>query len=91
MTSSETHSQGLRLIGGANPTVKRNRIHNGRQGGILVPEKGLGVIENNEIESNALSGVEIRQGGNCTVRGNQIRENQKGVYIHHSGQGAYEK
>lgn len=79
------------IWGGADPRLHRNRIHDGRQGGVIVYENGLGTLEDNEIFRNALSGVEIKTDGNPVLRHNRIYENKEsGVYIYENGQGLLE-
>ena len=76
---------------GANPVVRRNRIHDGKGPGILVGKNGLGTIEDNDIFANAYSGVEVKEGGNPTVRHNRIHKNsQQAVYVHDEGAGTFE-
>ena len=65
---------------GADPRLRRNKIHDGKQAGVFVYDGGLGTLEDNDITGNALSGVEIKTGGNPTLRRNQIHDNkQSGV------------
>jgi parallel beta-helix repeat protein len=69
-------SHGLACVaihGGADPRVRRNRIHDGRRGGgIFVYEESRGTLEDNEIFANAIAGVEIKAGSNPTLRRNRI-------------------
>ena len=75
---------------GADPRLRRNRIHDSKKGGVLVFDSGLGTLEDNDITGNALSGVAIRTGGNPAVRGNRIHDDkQSGVYVD-KGQGKLE-
>ena len=69
---------------GADPRLRRNKIHDGKQGGgVLVFDSGLGTLEDNDITGNALSGVEVKTGGNPTLRRNQIHDNkQAGIDVH---------
>jgi parallel beta-helix repeat protein len=77
--------------GGADPRLRRNRIHHGEQSGIIVYDNGLGTIEDNDIYCNGLSGVEVRNGGNPVLNGSRIYENKEaGVYIYDDGQGNLE-
>ena len=79
------------IWGGADPRLVGNRIHHGRQGGVIVYDQGLGILESNDIFENALSGVEIKTEGNPALRRNRIHENEEsGVYIHDDGQGLLE-
>jgi parallel beta-helix repeat protein len=76
---------------GADPRLRRNRIHNGKYNGVYVYENGQGTLEDNEIFSNEYSGVSIATGGNPSLRRNQIHDNkQSGVYIYDNGQGTLE-
>ena len=44
---------------GADPRLRRNKIHDGKQSGVFVYDGGLGTLEDNDITGNALAGVEI--------------------------------
>jgi parallel beta-helix repeat protein len=82
---------GVAIHGGADPRLRRNRIHDCKQSGVFVYENGLGTLEDNEIFGNALSGVEIESGGNPTLRRNRIYDGkQSGVYVQESGLGTLE-
>jgi len=49
------------------------------------------VLEDNDIFGNTLSGVEIRKGGNPTLRGNRINNNDYwAVWVHDGGGGTIE-
>jgi parallel beta-helix repeat protein len=75
----------------ADPRLRRNQIHDGKQVGVLVYDDGLGTLEDNDITGNALSGVEIMTGGNPTLRRNQIHDNKEvGVAVHDDGLGTLE-
>jgi len=76
---------------GADPRLRRNKIHDGKQNGVLVGDDGLGTLEDNDITGNAYSGVEIKTGGNPTLRRNQIHDNNgDGVVVFDSGLGTLE-
>jgi parallel beta-helix repeat protein len=76
---------------GADPRLRRNKIHDSKQCGVLVQDSGLGTLEDNDITGNAYAGVEIRTGSNPTLRRNQIHDGkQTGVNVHHSGLGTLE-
>ena len=87
-------SQGSACIGihgGANPGLRRNKIHDSNQAGVFVYDSGLGTVEDNDITGNAFSGVEIKTGANPTLRGNKIHDNKEaGVFVHDSGLGTVE-
>lgn len=86
-------SQGLACVtihGGADPRLRRNRIHGGKAGGVFVYENGQGVLEDNEIFGNAC-GVSISTGGNPTLRRNRIHDCEDGgVVVYNNGQGILE-
>jgi parallel beta-helix repeat protein len=76
---------------GADPRLLRNRIHDAKQSGVFVFNKGQGTLEDNEIFGNALPGVAIRTGGNPTLRRNRIHDGkQSGVLVNDNGQGTLE-
>ncbi len=76
---------------GADPRLRRNKIHDGKKSGVLVDGSGLGTLEDNDITGNAISGVQIRNGGNPTLRRNQIHDNkQGGVFVYDGGLGTLE-
>ncbi|MEM6448209.1 MAG: right-handed parallel beta-helix repeat-containing protein, partial [Cyanobacteria bacterium P01_D01_bin.123] len=60
------------ICNGADPRLRRNRIHDGKQYGVYVHENGQGTLEDNDIFANAYTGVEIKTGGNPTLRNNCI-------------------
>ena len=79
------------IQGSANPRLRRNRIHNGKQAGIFVYENGQGILEDNEIFANAHAGVEIVEGGNPILRRNRISKNGwAGIWIWSKGGGIFE-
>jgi F-box protein 11 len=76
---------------GADPRLRRNQIHDGKQSGVFVYDNGLGTLEDNDITGNTLAGVSITTGGNPTLRRNQIHDNkQNGVYVYDNGLGTLE-
>jgi F-box protein 11 len=76
---------------GADPRLRRNRIHHGREQGVLLYSGGLGTIEDNEVFANGGSGLEIRAGSRPTVRSNRIYDGSKGgVFVLDSGEGTLE-
>ena len=57
-------SQGLACVAvhdGADPRLRRNRIHDGKEGGVFVYEQGRGTLEDNDIFANAFAGVAIKR------------------------------
>lgn len=87
-------SQSLACVaihGGADPRLRRNRIHSGKQSGVFVFENGLGTLEDNEIFANEMAGVSIKEGGNPVLRRNLVRDGmQSGVHIYNKGRGVLE-
>jgi parallel beta-helix repeat protein len=77
--------------GGADPRLRRNRIHDSKQSGVFIYDNGRGTFEDNEIFANALNGVESSEGGDPTLRRNSIHSNeQTGVIVYESGKGTLE-
>lgn len=87
-------SQGLSCVAirnGADPRVRRNQIHDGKQSGVYVYDGGLGLLEDNDIYSNAYAGVVITTGGSPTLRRNHIHGGtQSGVLVYENGLGLLE-
>jgi F-box protein 11 len=78
------------IYNGADPRLRRNKIHNSQECGVLIYESGLGTLEDNEITGNSYAGVEIAS-GDPVLRRNQIHDNkQDGVFVHDGGLGALE-
>ena len=73
---------------GSNPHIKKNKIWGGQNGGILVYNGGLGVIEQNEIFDNAMAGVWIKTDSNPLLRHNKIHDGRDGgICIFNGGKG----
>lgn len=76
---------------GADPRLRRNKIHDGKHSGVSISTSGLGTLEDNEITGNGYSGVGITSGGNPVLRRNQIHDNkQNGVFVYNDGLGTLE-
>jgi parallel beta-helix repeat protein len=88
---SSQDGAGVGIHDGATPRLRRNKIHDSKQNGVLVYDGGRGTVEDNDITGNGKSGVEITTGGDPTVRGNKIHGNNgAGVYVRDSGRGTVE-
>jgi hypothetical protein len=76
---------------GADPRLRRNRIHDGAQSGVFVYDQGLGTFEDNDIYAHAYAAVDVQSGGNPTVRRNRIHDGkQNGVLVGTDGLGTFE-
>lgn len=63
------------VIRSADPSLRRCRIHDGKENGIFFSGNGtLGTLEDNDIFANALAGVDITR-GHPTLRRNRITKN----------------
>jgi F-box protein 11 len=60
----------------SSPIVRCCRIHDGKTGEIFVYDSGRGTVEDCDITGNASAGVQIRSGGDLTVRGCRIRDHK---------------
>jgi F-box protein 11 len=75
---------------GADPRLRRNRIHGGNIG-VMISDDGQGLLEDNDIFGNAFVGVAIRTDSDPTLRRNRIHESKGvGVCIYENGQGLLE-
>ncbi|KAB7508076.1 hypothetical protein Anas_04247 [Armadillidium nasatum] len=52
---------GSRISQGSSPTLRKNRIHSGKQVGVYFYDNGHGFLENNDIFNHLYSGVQIRK------------------------------
>jgi len=75
---------------GADPRLRRNRIHDGKVGGVSIYDDGQGLLEDNDITANSLYGVGIRSGGNPTLRGNGIHQHSHAIWISQGGAGTFQ-
>lgn len=77
---------------GADPRLRRNKIHDGKAYGVYVYDGGLGTLEDNEITGNGGSGVATRTGGDPVLRRNQIHHSRwgNGVLALDGGLGTFE-
>jgi F-box protein 11 len=79
------------ITSGADPRLRRNKIHDAKEAGVYVYNNGLGTLEDNEIRGNGSWGAVIRVGGNSVLRRNQICDNVRlGVEVYDDGLGVFE-
>lgn len=91
ITSRSGSFSSVAIKNGAEPRLRRNRIHDGSQAGVYIYESGLGTLEDNDIFGNAYAGVVVSRGGNPTLRRNRIRDNKEsGVFFYGGGLGTLE-
>ena len=84
--SSKTGSC-IAIHGRADPTLRRNRIHDGKCMGVYVYDNGQGTLEDNEIFTNEGYGVDMTNCGNSILRRNRIYDGKAGgVAISGGGQ-----
>lgn len=75
---------------GSNPVIKGNKIWGGQNGGVLVYNGGLGVLEGNQIFDNAMAGVWIKTDSNPTLKRNKIFDGRDGgICIFNGGRGEF--
>ena len=61
--------------------IEHHKVHN----------NGLGILEDNDINANTLTGVEIKTGAKPTVRGNRINSNAyEAIWVHDRGGGVFQ-
>ena len=76
---------------GADPRLRNNRIHHGKEVGILIYNNGKGTLEDNDIFANEKSAVHIASGSNPTLRRNLIHHGKYGgVSVYDNGKGTLE-
>ena len=75
---------------GSNPVIRGNKIWGGQNGGVLVYNGGLGLLEQNEIFDNAMAGVWIKTDSNPTLKRNKIFDGRDGgICIFNGGKGIH--
>ena len=58
---------------------------------MFVHSNGLGILEDNDITANTLTGIEIKTGGKPTLRRNRINSNAyEAIWVHEHGGGVFE-
>jgi F-box protein 11 len=67
---------GVEIKEEANPTIRHCKIHDGKRNGVLVCQKGQGIVEDCDIFANTFAGVEIREEANPTIRRCKIHDNK---------------
>jgi F-box protein 11 len=81
----------LNVNNAADPRVRRNRIHDGAQGGVLLYDDARGAYEDNVIFANALAGIEAKGTSDMVVRRNRLRDGKSaGVLVSDDARGTYE-
>lgn len=75
---------------GADPRLRRNRIHDAKEDGIVIYNNGQGTLEDNDIFGTDLSGVEIKTDANPVVRRNRIHDGGAGILVWEKGGGTIE-
>lgn len=94
LDSCDISSESLACVGihdGADPRLRHNRIHDGKQSGVLIYDDGRGTVEDNDIGGHTLAGVAIRSGGKPVVRRNRIHDNEEnGIVVSDDGRGTLE-
>ncbi len=77
---------------GADPRMRKNRIHNSKAEGVSVYDSGLGILEENDIYSNGGPGVAISKYGSPTLRRNRINKNcGEAIRVFEEGHGTVEE
>jgi parallel beta-helix repeat protein len=76
---------------GAEPILRRCKIHGGNQTGVLVCDGAAGTLESCDIFGHSSDGVTIKTSGNPTLRGCRVHDNKEaGVWFHEQGLGTLE-
>ena len=77
---------------GSDPTIRNNRIHNGKKHGISIKNHSLGIITGNDIYENRNYGIGVYEGSNPVIRKNRIYGSKNdGVLICEGSKGIIEE
>jgi F-box protein 11 len=78
------------IRGEANPHLRRNKIHDGKEDGVLVSNNGKCILEENDIFRNSYSGVVIELESNPTLLSNKIHDGKgRGILVRKNGKGVF--
>ncbi len=82
---------GVKVVGAADPSVRRNVIRGGGENGIEVLDHAQGRYEENDVSDTAMPGIGIATTGTTTVRGNRVHQcRDAGVLLLAGGQALLE-
>ncbi|HEX8143748.1 MAG TPA: right-handed parallel beta-helix repeat-containing protein [Pyrinomonadaceae bacterium] len=75
----------------ADPIIRRNKIHDGKAGGVFIYDHGKGTIEDCDIYGHTNAAIEIKDGSNTIVRRSKLYDNKaSGVYVWKNSKGLIE-
>lgn len=85
-------ADGIRVQKDANPTIKKNTIHDAHQGGdgIYFADGAKGTVTDNEIFNNRMNGIHVNN-SEVTITGNKIHDCPYGVFYRKGGRGTCER
>jgi F-box protein 11 len=69
---------------GANPLVRRCKVRNGREVGVLVDDGGRGAFEDCDVVNNQFQGVLVT-GGETQLQRCRVQRNMYGVWVEGGG------
>src|SRR5208337_1737159 len=69
---------GIEIKDGGNPVLRRCKVHDCKQAGVLFTKNAQGSLEECDIYGNGLSAVEVRQGGSPVLRRCKIHDSKLG-------------
>jgi parallel beta-helix repeat protein len=88
---SSTDGACIFISNGADPRIRRNRVHNSGQSGILLKTRVRGTYEDNEVFGNSFSGMSVSLGACPTVRRNRFYGNKgSGILVKAGAEGTFE-
>jgi parallel beta-helix repeat protein len=74
----------------AKPRISHCKIHDSKEAGIHIYEKGQGIVEDCDIFANTYCGIAIKKEANPTIRRCKIQDEQFGIMVWQKGQGIVE-
>jgi parallel beta-helix repeat protein len=82
---------GVEIKEEANPTIRHCKIHDGKRNGVLVCQKGQGIVEDCDIFANTNAGVRIKEEGNPIIQKCRINRNgYEAIWSSENGRGTVE-
>jgi parallel beta-helix repeat protein len=88
---SSTDGPCILVSKGSDPRIRRCRVHDGRQSGILITGTSQGTYEDNEYFGNAFHGMSVLSSAYPTVRRNRFYNNKRsGLSLSSDAAGTFE-
>ena len=84
-------SAGVAVHGGADPRIRRCKIHDGASCGVFVSDDALGTFEDSDIWGHSVAEIVICSGAHPTFRRSRVHDSRGGgIHVYGGGRGEFE-